>query len=115
MNTRTISSTVPPTSRVPTTIRVVRTTPGDQPSANGVTAAVTAVEPDWVALHQVPVNGRAAGCTVRQTQVEVSRDKALSTLTVHKVFRRAEIERHARFRAALAQASGAGVRARSRR
>ncbi|GAB2589701.1 glycosyltransferase family 2 protein [Microlunatus antarcticus] len=63
-----------------------------------IAEAVAAVEPDWVALHQVPVNGRAAGCTVRQTQVEVSRDKALSTLTVHKVFRRAEIERqHLRF------------------
>jgi glycosyltransferase involved in cell wall biosynthesis len=59
-----------------------------------IAAAVTEVEPDWVALHQVPVNGRAAGCTVRQTRVEVSRDRALSTLTVHKVFRRAEIERH---------------------
>ena len=58
-----------------------------------IAEAVTAAPTDWVALHQVPVNGRAAGCVVRQTQVEVTRHKALSTLTVHKVFRRAEIER----------------------
>ncbi len=48
---------------------------------------------DWVAINQVPVNGRAAGCVVRQPHVVVPRTKALSTLTVHKVFRRAEIER----------------------
>jgi glycosyltransferase involved in cell wall biosynthesis len=48
---------------------------------------------DWVALNQVPTNGRGAVCVVRQTRVEVPRAKALSTLTVHKVFRRAEIER----------------------
>lgn len=58
-----------------------------------IAEAVTASPTDWVALNQVPVNGRAAGCVVRQTRVEVSRHKALSTLTVHKVFRRAEIER----------------------
>jgi glycosyltransferase involved in cell wall biosynthesis len=48
---------------------------------------------DWVALNQVPTNGRGAVCVVRQTRAEVPRSKALSTLTVHKVFRRAEIER----------------------
>lgn len=48
---------------------------------------------DWVALHQVMVNGRGAGATVSQDEVEVPRQRALSTLTVHKVFRRAEIER----------------------
>ena len=58
-----------------------------------IAAAVTATPTDWVALHQVPVNGRAPGVVVRPTQVVVSRHKALSTLTVHKVFRRAEIER----------------------
>jgi len=58
-----------------------------------IAAAVTATPTDWVALHQVPVNGRAPGVVVRQTQAVVSRHKALSTLTVHKVFRRAEIER----------------------
>jgi glycosyltransferase involved in cell wall biosynthesis len=48
---------------------------------------------DWVALNQVPTNGRGAVCVVRQTRVEATRRKALSTLTVHKVFRRTEIER----------------------
>jgi hypothetical protein len=48
---------------------------------------------DWVAVHQVPVNGRIGVCEVKQPRVEVSRTKALATLTVHKVFRRAEIER----------------------
>ncbi|SDV04924.1 Glycosyl transferase family 2 [Microlunatus sagamiharensis] len=57
-------------------------------------AAVLSVRPaDWVALHQVMVNGRGAGATVSQDEVEVPRQRALSTLTVHKVFRRAEIER----------------------
>jgi len=48
---------------------------------------------DWVALHQVLVNGRTGAVSVRQPSTEVSRMKALTTLTVHKVFRRAEIER----------------------
>lgn len=48
---------------------------------------------DWVALHQVPVNGRSAVFKVTAPLVEVTRDRALDTLTVHKVFRRAEIER----------------------
>jgi glycosyltransferase involved in cell wall biosynthesis len=65
---------------------------GDQ-ALERIAAAVTAAPTDWVALNQVPVNGRAAGCVVRRPQVEVPRAKALSTLTVHKVFRRAEIER----------------------
>lgn len=57
-------------------------------------AEALATEPaDWVALNQVPVNGRGALCVVRKPQVEVTRAKAMSTLTVHKVFRRAEIER----------------------
>src|SRR5829696_7462826 len=47
----------------------------------------------WVAVNQVPVNGRGSVCNVRQPHVEVPRAKALTTLTVHKVFRRAEIER----------------------
>jgi len=58
-----------------------------------VADALAATPADWVALNQVPVNGRGALCVVRQPQVEVPRAKALSTLTVHKVFRRAEIER----------------------
>jgi glycosyltransferase involved in cell wall biosynthesis len=58
-----------------------------------IATAVATTPADWVALHQVPVNGRGAVCVVRQPQVEVPRTKALSTLTVHKVFRRAEIER----------------------
>jgi Glycosyl transferase family 2 len=48
---------------------------------------------DWVAVNQVGVNGRVGLCRVRQPRVEVSRAKALTTLTVHKVFRRAEIVR----------------------
>jgi glycosyltransferase involved in cell wall biosynthesis len=55
--------------------------------------ALAATPADWVALNQVPVNGRVGVCRVRQPQVEVTRAKALTTLTVHKVFRRAEIER----------------------
>jgi glycosyltransferase involved in cell wall biosynthesis len=58
-----------------------------------IAEALAATPADWVALNQVPVNGRVGVCTVRQPRVEVPREKALSTLTVHKVFRRAEIER----------------------
>ena len=39
------------------------------------------------------MNGRVGVCRVRQPHAEVPRAKALATLTVHKVFRRAEIER----------------------
>lgn len=56
-------------------------------------AAVTTTPADWIAVHQVPVNGRAAVARVRTPETEVPRTKALTTLTVHKVFRRAEIER----------------------
>jgi len=48
---------------------------------------------DWVALHQVLVNGRVGAASVRKPRLDVGRMKALTTLTVHKVFRRAEIER----------------------
>lgn len=48
---------------------------------------------DWVALHQALVNGRQGAARVRQARLDVPRMKAFSTLTVHKVFRRAEIER----------------------
>ena len=58
-----------------------------------IAEAVAATPADWIAVHQVPVNGRAAVCRVRQPHAEVPRAKALTTLTVHKVFRRAEIER----------------------
>jgi glycosyltransferase involved in cell wall biosynthesis/predicted O-methyltransferase YrrM len=58
-----------------------------------IAEAVAATPADWIAVHQVPVNGRTAVARVRQPQAEVSRLKALTTLTVHKVFRRAEIER----------------------
>ena len=58
-----------------------------------IAEAVAATPADWVALNQVPVNGRAAVCTVRQPHAEGPRATALTTLTVHKVFRRAEIER----------------------
>jgi glycosyltransferase involved in cell wall biosynthesis len=58
-----------------------------------IAEAVAKTPTDWVAVNQVPVNGRAPGCVVRQPHVEVRRAKALSTLTVHKVFRREEIER----------------------
>lgn len=58
-----------------------------------IAEAVAATHPDWIALNQVAVNGRAAVCRVRQPQAEVPRARALSTLTIHKVFRRAEIER----------------------
>ena len=55
--------------------------------------ALATTPADWVALHQVPVNGRAAACEVHRPHAEVPRVRALTTLTVHKVFRRAEIER----------------------
>ena len=58
-----------------------------------IAEALATTPADWVAINQVPVNGRAAVCRVRQPYAEVPRAKALSTLTVHKVFRRAEIER----------------------
>ena len=58
-----------------------------------IAEAVTATPADWVAVNEVPVNGRVGVCKVRQPHVEVPRAKALTTLTVHKVFRRAEIER----------------------
>lgn len=58
-----------------------------------IAEALAATPADWVALHQVPVNGRGAVARVREPNVEVARAKALTTLTVHKVFRRAEIER----------------------
>ncbi|SEP58943.1 glycosyltransferase family 2 protein [Microlunatus flavus] len=48
---------------------------------------------DWIALHQALVNGRQGAARVKQARLDVPRMKAFSTLTVHKVFRRAEIER----------------------
>jgi glycosyltransferase involved in cell wall biosynthesis len=48
---------------------------------------------DWIAVHEVAVNGRATVFRAKQPKLEVPRARALSTLTVHKVFRRAEIER----------------------
>jgi hypothetical protein len=63
-----------------------------------IAEALATTPADWVAVNQVPVNGRGALCAIRQPQAEVPRTRALSTLTVHKVFRRAEIERqHLRF------------------
>lgn len=58
-----------------------------------IAEAVATTPADWIALNQVPVNGRGALCVIRQPHTEVPRARALSTLTVHKVFRRAEIER----------------------
>ncbi|GAA3573762.1 hypothetical protein GCM10022197_33300 [Microlunatus spumicola] len=55
--------------------------------------ALTETPADWVALHQVLVNGRVGAASVRQPRMDVKRMKALTTLTVHKVFRRAEVER----------------------
>jgi glycosyltransferase involved in cell wall biosynthesis len=55
--------------------------------------ALAATPADWVALHQVLVNGRVGAASVRQPRMDVPRMKALTTLTVHKVFRRAEVER----------------------
>ena len=49
-----------------------------------IAEAVAVTPADWVALNQVPVNGRAGVCTVRQPHVEVPRAKALATLTVHR-------------------------------
>ncbi len=65
---------------------------GDQ-ALERIAEAVQRHPADWVAVHQVPVNGRSAVCTVRKPYAEVSRIRALKTLTVHKVFRRAEVER----------------------
>jgi glycosyltransferase involved in cell wall biosynthesis len=58
-----------------------------------VADALASTPADWVALHQVLVNGRVGAASVRQPRMDVTRMKALTTLTVHKVFRRAEIER----------------------
>jgi glycosyltransferase involved in cell wall biosynthesis/predicted O-methyltransferase YrrM len=58
-----------------------------------IAEALAATPADWVAVNQVAVNGRAAVCEVRHARAEVPRAKALTTLTVHKVFRREEIER----------------------
>ena len=58
-----------------------------------IAEAVAATPADWVAVNQVPVNGRVGVCKVRQPHAEAPRAKAFTTLTVHKVFRRAEIER----------------------
>jgi glycosyltransferase involved in cell wall biosynthesis len=58
-----------------------------------IAEAVDTTPADWVAVNQVPVNGRAGVFQLSQPRAEVSRAKALMTLTVHKVFRRAEIER----------------------
>ena len=55
--------------------------------------ALATTPADWVALHQALVNGRVGAATVQQPKLDVPRMKALTTLTVHKVFRRAEIER----------------------
>jgi hypothetical protein len=65
---------------------------GDQ-ALERIADALETAPADWVALHQVPVNGRAGHAVVKRPRVEVTRAQALSTLTVHKVFRRAEIER----------------------
>ena len=57
-------------------------------------AEVVARDPaDWIAVNQVASNGRAAVCAIGRVQSDVPRLQALSTLTVHKVFRRGEIER----------------------
>lgn len=58
-----------------------------------VAKAVARTPADWVAVNQVPVNGRGALFAVGPPHAEVPRARALMTLTVHKVFRRAEIER----------------------
>jgi glycosyltransferase involved in cell wall biosynthesis/predicted O-methyltransferase YrrM len=65
---------------------------GDQ-ALERIAEALAATPADWVAIHQVPVNGRSAVCRIHEPQAEVPRVEALTTLTVHKVFRRAEIER----------------------
>ena len=58
-----------------------------------IAEAVAVTPADWIALNQAPVNGRATVARVRESHAEVTRVQALATLTVHKVFRRAEIER----------------------
>jgi Glycosyl transferase family 2 len=58
-----------------------------------IAEAVALTPADWIAVNQAPVNGRATVARVREPHAEVPRAKALATLTVHKVFRRAEIER----------------------
>lgn len=58
-----------------------------------IAAALATTPADWVALNQRPVNGRAAVLRFRHPHIEVDRARALKTLTIHKVFRRAEIER----------------------
>ena len=58
-----------------------------------IAEAVAVTPADWIALNQAPVNGRATVARVREPHAEVPRVQALATLTVHKVFRRAEIER----------------------
>ncbi len=55
--------------------------------------AVAGAPTDWIALNEVAVNGRAGIFRARRPLEEVPRARALATLTVHKVFRRAEIER----------------------
>jgi glycosyltransferase involved in cell wall biosynthesis len=63
-----------------------------------IAEALASTPADWVAVNQVPVNGRGNVCRVRQPRIEVPRARAMNTLTVHKLFRRAEIERqHLRF------------------
>jgi hypothetical protein len=63
-----------------------------------IAEALVSTPADWVAVNQVPVNGRGNVCRVRQPRIEVPRARAMNTLTVHKLFRRAEIERqHLRF------------------
>jgi glycosyltransferase involved in cell wall biosynthesis len=58
-----------------------------------IAEALATTPADWIAIHQAPVDGRRAVFKVRHPHAEVPRGKALTTLTVHKVFRRAEIER----------------------
>ena len=59
-----------------------------------IAEAVAAIPADWIAIHQAPVNGRAfvAECPPAAGGGG-PRAMAFTTLTVHKVFRRAEIER----------------------
>src|SRR5688572_32597977 len=58
-----------------------------------IAEAVTRTPADWIALNQVPMNGRVGVCRVRQPFAEVPRTKARATLTVHKALRRLDIER----------------------
>ena len=58
-----------------------------------VADALAEAPADWVGLHQALVNGRQGAMRVKRPRQEVPRAKAFSSLTVHKVFRRAEIER----------------------